>query len=63
MYDKSVAIRTTEPTTGIFELATMEWGGTGAVVARGYLYGPAGAAVRDREQPSWEAWAAKLAEA
>ncbi|WP_419994853.1 SRPBCC family protein [Streptomyces boninensis] len=57
---KTVTIRATEPAAGIFELATAEWGDTRMVVARGAFYGPDGAAARDREQPAWEAWAAKL---
>ncbi|MFF5982826.1 SRPBCC domain-containing protein [Streptomyces olindensis] len=58
---KAVALRTAEPVGGIFELTTMEWGGTAAIVVGGHLYGPDAAKVRDREQPAWEAWAAKLA--
>ncbi|MGW8990951.1 SRPBCC family protein [Streptomyces zhihengii] len=58
--DKSVTLRTTEPTTGIVELATMEWGATRMIVVRAALYGPDGPAVREREQHAWQTWAAEL---
>ncbi|MEO3751947.1 SRPBCC domain-containing protein [Streptomyces sp. B6B3] len=58
---RSVTIRATEPTTGIIEVGSIEWNGTGVIMARGPLYGPHGPAVREQEQPAWESWAAKLA--
>ncbi|QNP67795.1 SRPBCC family protein [Streptomyces genisteinicus] len=59
--DDSVTLRTTEPSAGLVELATVEWGSTRMIVVRGTLYGADGPAVRDREQPAWEDWAAALA--
>ena len=55
-----VKLRCELPAPGIFDLAVHRWAGRTHVVARGYLYGDAGAAARARTEERWARWLGQL---
>ncbi len=53
LHDDVVAIRTSEPTSGIFGIASSGYGTSAGIIIQGSLYGEEGPSVRDREEPLW----------
>lgn len=60
--DDSITVRMVEPTPGLLELGTLEYGGIAGIVVGAHLYGDGGAETRDRDEPGWQRWATKVAE-
>ncbi|NLS10020.1 hypothetical protein HGQ17_08420 [Nesterenkonia sp. MY13] len=60
VHDDVLAIRTSEPTAGIFGIAASGYGTSVGVIIQGSFYGPEGPAVRDQVEPRWREWVESL---